>query len=151
MGRHLQWAQRRQRGCLHDVRGCHVATYVLALCTNSVFSRWAVVVTIIYIGFFSEWVYRWRKDRPVRRQYKPFPGKKAKAQAKAERAAMRHPEDQHHLAAVGSSAAVDKDLPAVGSAPSYVPTSYSSQPAPESRVRLMAIMIAFTTLLIVVR
>jgi hypothetical protein len=124
---------------------------VLALHTNSVFSRWAVVVTIIYIGFFSEWVYRWRKDRPVRRQYKPFPGKKAKAQAKAERAAMRHAEDQHHLAAIGSSAAVDKDLPAVGSVPSYVPTSFSSQPAPESRVQLMAIMVTFTTLLIVVR
>ncbi|RSH93578.1 hypothetical protein EHS25_007936 [Saitozyma podzolica] len=112
-----------------------------------------LVVTIIFIGFFSEWLYRWRKDRPVQRQYKPFPGKKARAQAKASRAAMRQAEDHHHLAAVGSSSgmALDKDLPAIGRAPSYVPTSFSSQPAPESRIQLMAGMITFSTVLIVVR
>jgi hypothetical protein len=66
---------------------------------------------------------------------------------------MRQAEDHHHLAAVGSSSgmALDKDLPAIGRAPSYVPTSFSSQPAPESRIQLMAGMITFSTVLIVVR
>lgn len=122
---------------------------------KSVFSHSTVVVTIIFIGFFSEWLYRWRKDRPVSRQYKPFPGKKARAQAKAERAAMRQAEDHHHLAATGSSSGMgqDKDLPATGSASAstYVPTSFSSRRAPASRIQFMAGMITFSTLLIVVR
>lgn len=113
-------------------------------------------MTAVFVVFYGEWLYRWKNDRPSRRQFKPFPGKRAKARARAEAEALQlsdHMRQPSHAAAADvTSPGTDKDAPALVLSPEGSSEArYEDERPTTRRIMMMAIMIVFTTFLIIVR
>ncbi|ORX37806.1 RTA-like protein [Kockovaella imperatae] len=138
----------------HAQRGAYMMTAGIIL---------QLVVTVVSIILYIEWLYRWSKNRPVIRQYRPFALKQKNRSDNVERPESSLPAD------TDSHEHINKTTSASDSSPDTdTDKEHESQAGPEAsmthtldfgavpleqprRLRLMAKLLAFTTLLIVIR
>ncbi|WVW85867.1 hypothetical protein I302_107905 [Kwoniella bestiolae CBS 10118] len=133
-------------GTADDQDGSDMGAYIM---TAGVILQ--LVVTIFFTGLFAEWLWRRRNSKPARRQFNPFARFYRKKNQAA--AAREHIEMSPSATLVEDPSIVNTIKPEDSN--NFASRSYNNIPfentLPESKVKLMCGLIAFGTLLIIIR